>query len=71
MGFKPARYCKSKATPLPTRPSHLAYLVWKNEYYFNQGSDYLTENFQVKENRRKMRNVHSHIFHLLFLGVKN
>ena len=30
------------------------------------GSDYFTENFQVKENKRKMRNIHPHFFHLLF-----
>ena len=30
------------------------------------GSDYFTENFQVKENKRKMRNIHPRFFHLLF-----
>ena len=31
-----------------------------------KGSDYFTENFQVKENKTKMRNIHPHLFHLLF-----
>ena len=30
------------------------------------GSDYFTENFQVKENKTKMRNIHPHFFRLLF-----
>ena len=30
------------------------------------GSDYFTENFQVKENKTKMRNIHPRFFHLLF-----
>ena len=34
------------------------------EKYF--GSDYFTENFQVKENKTKMRNIHQRFFHLLF-----
>ena len=33
---------------------------------FFYGSDYFTENFQVKENKTKMRNIHPRIFHLLF-----
>ena len=30
------------------------------------GSDYFIENFQVKENKAKMRNIHSRFFHLRF-----
>ena len=30
------------------------------------GSNYFTENFQVKENKTKMRNIHLRFFHLLF-----
>ena len=30
------------------------------------GSDYFTENFQLKENKTRMRNIHPHFFHLLF-----
>ena len=30
------------------------------------GSDYFTENFQVKENKTKMRNIHPRFFRLLF-----
>ena len=30
------------------------------------GSDYFTENFQLRENKTKMRNIHPHFFHLLF-----
>ena len=40
---------------------HFAKLVGKNK-----GSDYFTENFQVKENKTKMRNIHPRFFHLLF-----
>ena len=30
------------------------------------GSDYFTENFQVKENKTKMKNIHPRYLHLLF-----
>ena len=30
------------------------------------GSDYFNENFQVKENKTKMRNIHPRFFYLLF-----
>ena len=30
------------------------------------GSDYFIENFQVKESKTKMRNIHPRFFHLLF-----
>ena len=30
------------------------------------GSDYFTENFQLRENKTKMRNIHPRFFHLLF-----
>ena len=33
-------------------------------------SDYFTENFQVKENKTKMRNIHSRFFQLLFYGLR-
>ena len=36
----------------------------------NLGSDYFTENFQVKENKTKMRNIHPQFFHSLFYGLK-
>ena len=32
------------------------------------GSDYFTKNFQVKENKAKMRNIHPRFFYLLFWG---
>ena len=32
----------------------------------NLGSDYFTENFQLKENKTRMRNIHPRFFHLLF-----
>ena len=35
-----------------------------------KGSDYFTENFQVKENKTRIRNIHSRFFHLLFLGLR-
>ena len=31
-----------------------------------KGSDYFTENLQVKENKTRMRNIHPRFFHLLF-----
>ena len=34
------------------------------------GSDYFTENFQVKKNKRKMRNIHPRFFHLLFKELR-
>ena len=34
------------------------------------GIDYFTENFQVKENKTTMRNIHPRFFHLLFLGLR-
>ena len=34
------------------------------------GSDYFTENFQVKENKTKMRNIHPRFFQLLFQGSR-
>ena len=33
---------------------------------FYCGSDYFTENFQLKGNKTRMRNIHSRFFHLLF-----
>ena len=33
---------------------------------FTIDSDYFTENFQVKENKTKMRNIYPRFFHLLF-----
>ena len=33
---------------------------------FQIGSDYFTENFQLKENKTRMRNIHPRFFHLLF-----
>ena len=33
-------------------------------YYF--GGDYFTENFQLRENKTRMRNIHPRFFHLLF-----
>ena len=35
-----------------------------------EGSDYFTENFQVKENKTKMRNIHPRFFQLLFQGSR-
>ena len=35
-----------------------------------EGNDYFTENFQVKENKMKMRNIHPRFFHLLFWGLR-
>ena len=32
-------------------------------------SDYFTENFQVKENKTKIKNIHPRFFHLLFLRL--
>ena len=37
---------------------------------FKIGSDYFTKNFQVKENKTKMRNIYLHFFHLLFYGLR-
>ena len=37
---------------------------------YNIGSDYFTENFQVKENKTKMRNIHPRFFQLLFQGSR-
>ena len=34
------------------------------------GSNYFTENFQVKENKTKMRNIHAWFFQLLFQGSR-
>ena len=34
------------------------------------GSDYFTENFQVKENKTKMRNIHPRFFQLLFQKLR-
>ena len=34
-----------------------------------KGSDYFTENFQVKENKTKMRNIHPRFFQLVFQGL--
>ena len=34
------------------------------------GSDYFTENFRVKENKTKMKNIHLRFFPFAFLGVK-
>ena len=34
------------------------------------GSDYFTENFQLKENKTRMRNIHPRFFHLLFQGLR-
>ena len=34
------------------------------------GSDYFTQNFEVKENKTKMRIIHPHFFHLLFQGLR-
>ena len=31
-----------------------------------KGSDYFTENFQLRENKTRMRNIHPRFFHLLF-----
>ena len=42
-------------------------------YYFEgflKGSDYFTENLQVKDNKTKMRNIHPRFFHLLFLVLR-
>ena len=39
-----------------------------NGKYF--GSDYFTENFQVKENKTKMRIYSSALFSFAFLGIK-
>ena len=33
---------------------------------YHLGSDYFTKNFQVKENKTKMRNIYLRFFHLLF-----
>ena len=45
-------------------------LCWKIWFAFAlkyvYGSDCFTENFQVKENKTKMRNTHPRFFHLLF-----
>ena len=35
-------------------------------YAESLGSDYFTENFQLKENKTRMRNIHPRFFHLLF-----
>ena len=32
LGFEPVCYCKNRATPLPTRPSHLACVLRNNVY---------------------------------------
>ena len=37
---------------------------------YQNGSDYFTENFQVKENKTKMRNIHTRFFQLLFQGSR-
>ena len=37
-----------------------------NYMQYNYGSDYSIKNFQVKENKMRMRNIHSRFFHLLF-----
>ena len=34
----------------------------------SKSSDYFTANFQVKENKTKMRNIHPRFFHSLFRG---
>ena len=45
---------------------------WKminaGNYGLNQGSDYFTENYQVKENKTKTRNIHSRFFISFFKG---
>ena len=41
-----------------------AYSLGHRPFIF--GSDYFTENFQVKENKTKMRNIYPRFFHLLF-----
>ena len=55
------------------RKSDLKFEIWpitptfmmlNARYIF--GSDYFTENFQVKENKTKLRNIHPRFFHLLF-----
>ena len=33
-------------------------------------TDYFTENFQVKENKTKMRNIHPRFFHLVVKGLR-
>ena len=38
--------------------------VSSTHYFF--GSDYFTENFQLKENKTRMRNNHPRFFHLVF-----
>ena len=35
-------------------------------FNLNIGSDYFTENFQLRENKTRMRNIHPRFFHLLF-----
>ena len=40
------------------------------QFEFFLGSDYFTENFQVKENKTKMRNIYPRFFHLLFWGLR-
>ena len=42
--------------------------IKKSAFYF--GTDCFTENFQVKENKTKMRNIHPRIFDLLFWGLR-
>ena len=40
--------------------------VGEGETKLRIGSDYFTENFQVKEKKTKMRNIHPRFFYLLF-----
>ena len=45
-------------------------LDYLKKLHYCFGSDYFTENFQVKENKTKMRNIYPHFFHLLFYGLR-
>ena len=37
-------------------------------HFLGTSSDNFTENFQLKKNKTKMRNIHPRFFHLLFRG---
>ena len=44
--------------------------IWVHQLLNIKGSDYFTENFQLRENKTRMRNIHPRFFHLLFYGLR-
>ena len=48
------------------RDKRVSFIYSFTFFYFLNGSDYFTENFQVQENKTKMKNTHPRFFHFLF-----